>query len=49
MILKEAGGLITDWNKNDVPNNAKRILASNGKIHNKMSKILTEDKYKIFL
>ena len=48
LIVKEAGGIVTDWDGNEVPLNGKRILASNKKIHKEMTTILTKDKYKIF-
>jgi len=48
LIVKEAGGLVTDWDGKEVPLNGKRILASNKKIHKEMINILTKNKYKIF-
>ena len=48
LIVKEAGGLVTDWDGKMFPLNGKRILASNEKIHHEMINILTNDKYKIF-
>ena len=48
LIVKEAGGLVTDWDGKILPLNGKRILASNGRIHKEMIEILTNDKYKIF-
>ena len=49
LIVKEAGGLVTDWNNKKQPKNGKRILASNGKIHQEMINILNSDKeYQIF-
>ena len=49
IIVTESRGIVTDWDKNnEVPKNASRILASNGYIHNEMSKILSKEDYKIF-
>ena len=49
IILKEAGGLITDWNGlNEHPHDCSRILASNSYIHEEMSRILSKQVYKIF-
>ena len=48
LIVREAGGLVTDWDGKELPLNGKRILASNKKIHKEMMRILTNNKYKIF-
>ena len=48
LIVKEAGGLVTDWDGKKAPLNGKRILASNKRIHEEMIVVLTEHKYKIF-
>ena len=49
IILKEAGGLITDWNGlNEHPDDCSRILTSNSYIHEEMSRILSKQVYKIF-
>ena len=48
LIVREAGGLVTDWDGKELPLNGERILASNQKIHKEMMRILTNNKYKIF-
>ena len=48
LIVEEANGIVTDWDKNKLPDDGCRILASNVKIHNNMSEILTKKKYSIF-
>ena len=48
LIVKEAGGKVTDWNGKKAPFNGQRILASNKFIHADMIKILTKKKYTIF-
>ena len=48
IILTEAGGLISDWNKELLPKDYSRILATNKSIHKEMSSILTAKQYKIF-
>ena len=50
LILKEAGGMVTDWNgKSSPPNNGSRILATNKLIHKQMAKILLKKEYDIFI
>tara|TARA_Y100001970_G_C14245533_1_gene867898 strand:- start:957 stop:1763 length:807 start_codon:yes stop_codon:yes gene_type:complete len=50
LIVREAGGETSDWDgKLPMPSCGKRVLASNGKIHNELIEILTLDKYKIFM
>ena len=48
LLVKEAGGVISDWNGDKCPENGKRILASNGLIHKNMLKVLSRDEYNIF-
>ena len=48
LIAYEAGCIVSDWNGEKLPHDGSRILCSNGKIHNKMIKILTKNKYKLF-
>jgi myo-inositol-1(or 4)-monophosphatase len=36
LIVEEAGGFVTDFNGNSIDIYTKRILCSNGKIHNAM-------------
>jgi len=43
LIVKEAGGLVTDFEGNKIDIFSKRILASNGKIHEAMIKVLKEN------
>ncbi len=40
LIVEEAGGEVTDFRGNKYNNNSKQILATNGKVHNQMLKIL---------
>ena len=40
LILTESGGQISDWDGSKHPSNGDRILASNGKIHPEMLKVL---------
>ena len=50
LIVQEAGGITSDWDDAlPMPNSGKRVLASNGKIHNEFSQILMCDKYAIFM
>ena len=48
LIVEEAQGKVSDWNKKILPDNGYRILATNGLIHEDMSTVLTNSKYKIF-
>jgi len=48
IIAKEAGAKVTDWNDKTLPFSGKRILATNGKIHNEMVNILTSKEVDIF-
>ena len=36
LILKEAGGKVTDWDESPMPFSGKRVLATNGHIHREM-------------
>ena len=50
LILRESGGKTSDWDgKNPMPFSGERILASNGEIHQAMSEVLMQDKYKLFM
>ena len=40
LILEEAGGKITNWNGDNVLKGVNNILASNGKLHDKIMKFL---------
>jgi myo-inositol-1(or 4)-monophosphatase len=48
LIARESGARVTDWDNGLLPENGSRILASNGKIHDMMVKILTKEEYKLF-
>ena len=48
IILKESGGLITDWDGGLYLDNCSKILATNKFIHKEMSDMLTAEQYKIF-
>jgi myo-inositol-1(or 4)-monophosphatase len=43
LIVEEAGGLVTDFDGNDIDIYSKRILATNGKIHQPMIEILKKN------
>jgi len=43
LIVEEAGGLVTDFEGNKIDIFSKKILASNGKIHNSMIEILKQN------
>ena len=50
IILKEAGGTISDWDGvNKHPSDCSRVLASNQLVHREMSSILLNQKYKLFI
>ena len=40
LIITEAGGMVTDINGNEIDINSNSVLATNGKIHSKMLKLL---------
>ena len=40
LLIKEAGGKVTDWDGSPMPFSGKRILATNSHIHNEMIQIL---------
>ena len=48
IIAQEAGAKVTDWNNEKLPFSGKRILATNGGIHNEMVNILTSKELDIF-
>ena len=48
IIVKEAGGLCTDWNNEPVPFSGSRILCSNTNIHRQMIDILNQKEYNLF-
>jgi myo-inositol-1(or 4)-monophosphatase len=43
LLVEEAGGLVTDFNNNNINIHNKTILASNGKIHKQMISILNSN------
>ena len=50
IILKEAGGIISDWDGlNNPTSDSSRILARNTFIHEEMSRILLKEESKIFI
>ena len=46
LIAEEAGATVSDWNGSKYPSSGKRIIATNGKVHDESLKILNN--YKIF-
>ena len=48
IIAKEAGALVTDWNNKKLPFSGERILASNKKIHEELTNILSDHKFQLF-
>ncbi len=40
LIVKEAGGVITDFEGNELPMDGSRVLASNGQLHSQMMEVL---------
>lgn len=44
LIIQEAGGKVTDFKGNTINRSSKDIVASNGKIHNKLLKLLLQIK-----
>jgi len=40
LSIEEAGGLVTDFDGNKIDIFSKKILASNGKLHNSMIEVL---------
>lgn len=43
LLVEEAGGRVSDFNDNPIDMYTKRILASNGRVHNKMMEVLTKE------
>ena len=41
LILEEAGGRASDWNGSPMPFSGKRVLATNGHIHDEMMATLS--------
>ena len=48
IIAQEAGAKVTDWNNKKLPFSGERILATNGKIHKEMVRILNSKELDIF-
>jgi myo-inositol-1(or 4)-monophosphatase len=42
LIVEEAGGLVTDFDGKKIDIFSKKILASNGKVHNAMIEVLKQ-------
>jgi myo-inositol-1(or 4)-monophosphatase len=42
LIVEEAGGLVTDFDGKKIDIFSKKILASNGKVHNSMIEVLKQ-------
>ncbi|MDD6206903.1 MAG: hypothetical protein PUB10_00070 [Clostridiales bacterium] len=40
LILEESGGVLTDWNGNDIKSGMSNVVASNGKIHKQLLQYL---------
>lgn len=47
IIVREAGGITSGWNGNELPESGKRVLATNGKIHKEILSSLDQEKFKI--
>ena len=43
LIVEEAGGLVTDFDGDKIDIYSKRILASNGKVHDAMIEVLKQN------
>ena len=43
LILKEAGGKVTDWDGSPMPFSGRRVLATNGNIHDELIKTLGKE------
>ena len=43
LILQEAGGRVTDWDGTPMPFSGKRLLATNGHVHDEMMEILEKE------
>ena len=43
LIVEEAGGLVTDFDGNKIDIFSKKILASNGKVHDAMIEVLRQN------
>ena len=48
LIVKEAGGAVTDWDGSNCPESGIRILSSNTYVHNEMLNVLKKKDYNIF-
>ena len=48
LIAHEAGATCSDWDNSPLHHSGKRILCSNGEIHNEMIEVLNQEKYKLF-
>ena len=43
LIVKEAGGKVSDWDDSPMPFSGNRILATNGHIHKEMLEVLGKE------
>ena len=43
LIVKEAGGKVSDWDGSPMPFSGNRILATNGHIHGEMLEVLGKE------
>ena len=48
LIAQEAGATCSDWDNSPLPHSGKRILCTNGNVHNKMVEILSSSEYSLF-
>ena len=48
IILREAGGMISDWDGGFLPFSGSRVLATNGAIHYQLRDVLTSSKYQAY-
>ena len=48
LIAQEAGATCSDWDNSPLPQSGKRILCTNGNVHNKMVEILSSSEYSLF-
>lgn len=48
-IVRKAGGTTSDWTRNKMSQSGKRILATNGIIHDEVLSVFDKDKYELLL
>ena len=49
LILRESGGKVTDWDGSPMPFSGRRVLATNGNIHNEMIKTIGKELLELLL